>query len=57
MNSLPVKILTAILTFVIGVAVAGLWLTRWFNPVIEPVTIQQPAARLEMEGNSSVWKI
>ena len=48
MNSLPVKILTAILTFVIGVAVAGLWLTRWFNPVIEPVTIQQPAARLEM---------
>ena len=48
MNSLPVKILTAILTFVIGVAVAGLWLTRWFDPVIEPVKIQQPAARLEM---------
>lgn len=48
MNSLPVKILTAILTFAIGIAVASLWLTRWVNPVIEPVTIQQPAARLEM---------
>lgn len=48
MNSLPVKILTAILTFAIGVGVASLWLTRWFNPVIEPVSIQQPAARLEM---------
>lgn len=48
MNSLPVKILTAILTFAIGVGVASFWLTRWFNAVIEPVTIQQPAARLEM---------
>lgn len=48
MNSLPVKILTAILTFAIGIAVASVWLTRWFDPTIEPVTIQQPAARLEM---------
>ena len=48
MNSLPVKILTAILTFAIGVAIAGLWLTRWFDPTIAPVTLQQPAARLEM---------
>lgn len=48
MNSLPVKILTAILTFAIGVAVASLWLTRWFHPVIDPVAIQQPAARLEI---------
>ncbi|HKS10646.1 MAG TPA: vWA domain-containing protein [Pyrinomonadaceae bacterium] len=48
MNSLPVKILTAILTFAIGVGVASLWLTRWFQPTIEPVAIQQPAARLEM---------
>jgi Mg-chelatase subunit ChlD len=48
MNSLPVKILTAVLTFVIGVGVASVWLTRWFHPVIEPVAIQQPAARLEM---------
>jgi uncharacterized protein YegL len=48
MNSLPVKILTAILTFALGVGVASFWLTRWFHPVIEPVAIQQPAARLEM---------
>lgn len=48
MNSLPVKILTAILTFAIGLAVASLWLTRWFEPVIQPVAIQQPAARLEI---------
>lgn len=48
MNSLPVKILTAILTFAIGVAVASFWLTRWFHPVIDPVAIQQPAARLEI---------
>ncbi|HXQ71917.1 MAG TPA: vWA domain-containing protein [Pyrinomonadaceae bacterium] len=48
MNSLPVKILTAILTFAIGVGIASLWLARWFNPVIEPVAVQQPAARLEM---------
>ena len=48
MNLLPVKILTAILTFAIGVAVAGIWLTRWVDPVIDPVTIQQPAAKLEM---------
>lgn len=48
MNSLPVKIVTAIITFVIGVAVAGVWLTRWFEPTIEPVAIQQPVARLEM---------
>jgi Mg-chelatase subunit ChlD len=48
MNSLPIKILTAILTFAIGVAVAGAWLTRWIDPVIDPVTIQQPPAKLEM---------
>jgi Mg-chelatase subunit ChlD len=48
MNSLPVKILTAIVTFAIGVAATSIWLTRWFNPVIQPVAIQEPAARLEM---------
>jgi len=48
MNSLPVKILAAILTFAIGVGVASVWLTRWFEPVIEPVAVQQPVARLEM---------
>lgn len=48
MNSLPVKILTAIITFAIGVAIAGAWLTRWVDPVIEPVTVTPPAARLEI---------
>lgn len=48
MNSLPVKILTSILTFAIGVAVASVWLTRWFDPVIDPVALNAPAARLEM---------
>jgi uncharacterized protein YegL len=48
MNSLPVKILTAIVTFAIGVAIAGVWLTRWVDPVINPVTVAPPAARLEI---------
>lgn len=48
MNSLPVKILTAIVTFAIGVAVASVWLTRWVDPVINPVTTAPPAARLEI---------
>ncbi|HEV2836570.1 MAG TPA: vWA domain-containing protein [Pyrinomonadaceae bacterium] len=49
MNSLPVKILTAILTFAIGVGIASVWLSRWwFNPGIEPVALTTPAARLEM---------
>jgi uncharacterized protein YegL len=48
MNSLPVKILTAIVTFAIGVALASVWLTRWADPVIEPVTVAPPAARLEI---------
>jgi Mg-chelatase subunit ChlD len=48
MNSLPVKILTAIVTFAIGVAVAGVWLRHWVSPVIDPVTISPPAARLEI---------
>jgi uncharacterized protein YegL len=48
MNSLPVKILTAIVTFAIGVALASVWLTRWADPLIEPVTVAPPAARLEI---------
>ena len=48
MNSLPIKVLTAILTFAIGVAIAGVWLTRWVDPVIDPVTVAPPAARLEI---------
>lgn len=50
MNSLPIRILTAVITFTIGVGVAGLWLTRWFerSPSIEPVVMTSPPARLEM---------
>lgn len=48
MNSLPVKILTAIVTFVLGVAIASVWLTHWVDPVIDPVTNAPPAARLEI---------
>jgi uncharacterized protein YegL len=49
MNSLSVRILTAVITFAIGVSVASLWLTRWTsNPVIAPVSTDIPAARLEM---------
>lgn len=47
MNSLPIRILTAVITFTIGVGFASVWLMRW-NPNISPVTINTPAARLEM---------
>ena len=39
MNKLPVKILTAVLTFIVGVAIASLWLTRWTEPAIAPVSV------------------
>src|SRR5690348_11709452 len=53
MKSLSVRILTALITFTIGVGIASLWLTRWrlnpeIVPVIAPVTTEAPAARLEM---------
>ena len=50
MNSLPIKILTAVITFVIGVALASIWLTDRFSSEIDPVRIdaKAPAARLEM---------
>ena len=49
MKLLPVKILTALITFTLGVAVASLWLSSWVNPTINPVALEssQPA-RLEM---------
>src|SRR5688572_20480306 len=47
MNKLSVKILTAVLTFIVGVAVASLWLTRPTEPPIAPVNTAAPA-RLEM---------
>lgn len=49
MNSLPVKILAAVLTFILGVGLANLWL---ITPTINPVVCRFPAgvrpARLEM---------
>ena len=47
MNKLSVKILTAVLTFIVGVAVASLWLTRPVEPPIAPLNTTVPA-RLEM---------
>jgi Mg-chelatase subunit ChlD len=47
MNKLLVKILTAVLTFIVGVAVASVWLTRWPEPAIAPVSTTVPA-RLEI---------
>ena len=48
-KSLPVKILTALITFTIGVGVASLWLSSWIIPTIDPVAIDEPApVRLEM---------
>jgi uncharacterized protein YegL len=53
MKSLPVRILVAVITFIIGVGIASLWLTRWrlvpsINPVVTPAPAEVPAARLEM---------
>ena len=49
MNSLPVRILAAVLTFILGVGLANLWLT---TPTINPVVCRLPAearpVRLEM---------
>ena len=49
MNSLPVRILAAVLTFILGVGLANLWLT---TPTVDPVVCAFPAeagsARLEM---------
>lgn len=53
MKSLSVRVLVAIITFVIGVGVASFWLARWrvspsIDPIVAPVTAEAPAARLEM---------
>ena len=50
MNSLPVKILAAVLTFAIGVGIATLWLNTWGTEriVCRFPAQQRPAARLEM---------
>ena len=49
MKSLSIKILTALITFSLGVAVTGLWVSRWFSATIAPVALtSSPPARLEM---------
>lgn len=53
MKSLSARILVAVITFIIGVGVASMWLTRWrfvneIDPIINPVATGAPAARLEM---------
>lgn len=49
MKSLPIKILTALITFTLGVAVTSLWLSSWVSPAIAPITLESPApARLEI---------
>jgi hypothetical protein len=51
MSSLPVRILTAVLTFALGVGVANLWLNAWgANEIVcrIPAVPRPPATRLEM---------
>ena len=47
MNSLSVRVLTAVITFTLGVGIASLWLSN-LNPVIDPVPTYNPTTRLEM---------
>lgn len=49
MNSLSVRILAAVITFTLGVAIASLWLAESApKPIIDPLPAQPPATRLEM---------
>ena len=50
MKLLPIKILTALITFTLGVAIASLWLSSWVAPgsSIDPIALSTPATRLEM---------
>ena len=49
MKSLPIKILTALITFTLGVVIASLWLSSWVSPSnIEPIALNTQPARLEM---------
>ena len=49
MNSLPVRILAAVITFILGVAIANVWLTSWnATPLISPVPVEASGQRLEM---------
>lgn len=53
MKSLPVRVLVAVITFIIGIGVASFWLPRWhvvpsIDPIVNPVPAEAQAARLEM---------
>ncbi|HSK64700.1 MAG TPA: VWA domain-containing protein [Pyrinomonadaceae bacterium] len=49
MKLLPIKILTALITFTLGVAITSLWLSSWVSPTINPVALESPPpARLEI---------
>jgi Mg-chelatase subunit ChlD len=48
-KSLPIKILTALITFTLGVAITSLWLSSWVSkPSIDPIALNTEPARLEM---------
>jgi Mg-chelatase subunit ChlD len=48
-KSLPIKIMTALITFTLGVVITSLWLSSWISPAIDPITLDSPpSARLEM---------
>ena len=49
MKSLPIRILTALITFTLGVAITSLWLSSWVrSPDIEPIALESQPARLEI---------
>ncbi len=48
MNSLPVKILAAVLTFTLGVGLTNLWTTSNINPVVCRFPAETRPSRLEM---------
>jgi len=49
MNSLPVRILAAVLTFTLGVGLTNLWLTTpGINPIVCPFPVGTRPAQLEM---------
>jgi uncharacterized protein YegL len=49
MKSLHIKMLTALITFTLGVAVASLWLPSWISPTINPVALSSPPPTVRLE--------
>lgn len=48
MNSLALRVMTAVLTFIIGVGVATAWVFNRSDPTINPITTTNSSATLEM---------